>query len=279
MRLLLKHIALTNIPEAFPLFNVNNLNLKIMSLLKDKVAVVSGAGSGIGRAIAISYAKEGAKVAVADINEEHALETVKLIEEDGGQAFAVKADSSKADENKTLVEKIVAKYGRLDIACNNAGMGGPAKPTGAYEPEEWDRVIALNLNGVFYACKYEIEQMEKNGGGSIINIASIHGQVAAPNSPAYTASKHAVVGLTKNIAAEYATKGIRCNAVGPGYIETPLLSANMDQEALKAIAAKSPINRLGTAQEVAELVVFLSSDKSSFTTGSYIISDGGYTAI
>jgi NAD(P)-dependent dehydrogenase (short-subunit alcohol dehydrogenase family) len=250
-----------------------------MSLLKEKVAVVSGAGSGIGRAIAIAYAKEGAKVVVADINEEHANETVTLIEKDGGDAFAVKADSSKASENKRLVEEVVNKYGRLDVACNNAGIGGPAKPTGAYEPEEWDRVIALNLNGVFYACKYELEQMEKNGGGSIVNIASILGQVAAPNSPAYTASKHAVVGLTKNIAVEYATKGIRCNAVGPGYIETPLLSENMNEEALKAIAAKSPMNRLGTAQEVADLVVFLSSDKSSFTTGSYIISDGGYTAI
>jgi len=250
-----------------------------MSLLKDKVAVVSGAGSGIGRAIAIAYATEGAKVAVADINEENAKETVKMIQNQGGEAFAIKADSSKASDNKMLVEEIVAKYGRLDVACNNAGMGGPAKPTGAYEPEEWDRVIALNLNGVFYACKYELEQMEKNGGGSIVNIASIHGQVAAPNSPAYTASKHAVVGLSKNIAVEYAQKGIRCNAVGPGYIETPLLSANMDEAALKAIAGKSPINRLGTAQEVADLVVFLSSDKSSFTTGSYIISDGGYTAI
>jgi NAD(P)-dependent dehydrogenase (short-subunit alcohol dehydrogenase family) len=250
-----------------------------MSLLKEKVAVVSGAGSGIGRAIAIAYAKEGAKVVVADINEEHANETVTLIEKDGGDAFAVKADSSKASENKRLVEEVVNKYGRLDVACNNAGIGGPAKPTGAYEPEEWDRVIALNLNGVFYACKYELEQMEKNGGGSIVNIASILGQVAAPNSPAYTASKHAVVGLTKNIAVEYATKGIRCNAVGPGYIETPLLSENMNEEALKAIAAKSPMNRLGTAQEVADLVVFLRSDKSSFTTGSYIISDGGYTAI
>jgi NAD(P)-dependent dehydrogenase (short-subunit alcohol dehydrogenase family) len=250
-----------------------------MSLLKEKVAVVSGAGSGIGRAIAIAYAKEGAKVVVADINEEHANETVTLIEKDGGDAFAVKADSSKASENKRLVEEVVNKYGRLDVACNNAGIGGPAKPTGAYEPEEWDRVIALNLNGVFYACKYELEQMEKNGGGSIVNIASIHGQVAAPNSPAYTASKHAVVGLTKNIAVEYATKGIRCNAVGPGYIETPLLSENMNEEALKAIAAKSPMNRLGTAHEVADLVVFLSSDRSSFTTGSYIISDGGYTAI
>ncbi|GAA4206388.1 SDR family NAD(P)-dependent oxidoreductase [Pedobacter jeongneungensis] len=250
-----------------------------MSILENKVAVVSGAGSGIGRAIAVTYAKEGAKVAVADINGAHAEETVKIINDAGGDAFAITADSSKAAENKAIVEKVVAQYGRLDIACNNAGMGGPAKPTGEYEPEEWDRVIALNLNGVFYACRYELEQMEKNGGGSIINIASIHGQVAAPNSPAYTASKHAVVGLTKNIAAEYAQKNIRCNAVGPGYIETPLLSANLDQKAQDAIAAKSPINRLGTAQEIADLVVFLSSDKSSFTTGSYIISDGGYTAV
>jgi len=241
--------------------------------------MVSGAGSGIGRAIAITYAQEGAKVVVADINEEHADETVKLILESGGDAFKVKADSSKADENKRLIEAVVEKYGRLDIACNNAGMGGPAKPTGAYEPDEWDKVIALNLNGVFYACKYELEQMEKNGGGTIINIASIHGQVAAPNSPAYTASKHAVVGLTKNIAVEYAQKNIRCNAVGPGYIETPLLSTNLNPEAMKAIAAKSPLNRLGTAQEIADLVAFLSSDKSSFTTGSYIIADGGYTAI
>jgi len=250
-----------------------------MSILENKVAVVSGAGSGIGRAIAITYAKEGAKVAVADINGAHAEETVKMIKDAGGDAFAIIADSSKAADNKTIVEKVVAQYGRLDIACNNAGMGGPAKPTGEYEPEEWDRVIALNLNGVFYACRYELEQMEKNGGGSIINIASIHGQVAAPNSPAYTASKHAVVGLTKNIAAEYAQKNIRCNAVGPGYIETPLLSDNLDKKAQDAIAAKNPIKRLGTAQEIADLVTFLSSDKSSFTTGSYIISDGGYTAV
>ena len=250
-----------------------------MLILKDKVAIVSGAGSGIGRAIAITYANEGAKVIVADINEAHADETVKLIQENGGDAFAVKADSSIATENKKLVEITVEKYGKLDIACNNAGIGGPAKPTGEYEPEEWDKVIALNLNGVFYACRYQLEQMEKNGGGSIINIASVHGQVAAPNSPAYTASKHAVVGLTKNIAAEYATKNIRCNAVGPGYIETPLLSANLDQKTQDAIAAKSPINRLGTPQEIADLVAFLSSDKSSFTTGSYIIADGGYTAI
>lgn len=264
-----------------PSILVINLILKqnIMPILENKVVVVSGAGSGIGRAIAINYAKEGAKVVVADINVEHGEETVSLIKNSGGEAFFVKADSSKADENKKLVDAVVEKYDRLDIACNNAGMGGPAKPTGQYEPEEWDKVIALNLNGVFYACKYQLEQMEKNGGGSIINIASIHGQVAAPNSPAYTASKHAVVGLTKNIATEYATKNIRCNAVGPGYIETPLLSANLDKAAQDAIAAKSPINRLGKPEEIADLVTFLSSDKSSFTTGSYIIADGGYTAI
>ncbi|UKT65229.1 SDR family NAD(P)-dependent oxidoreductase [Pedobacter mucosus] len=250
-----------------------------MSILENKVALVSGAGSGIGRAIAITYAKEGAKVVVADINEEHANETVSLIKNSGGDAIAVKADSSKATENKRLIEEVVKQYGRLDIACNNAGIGGPAKPTGDYEPEEWDSVIALNLNGVFYACKYELEQMEKNGGGSIINIASIHGQVAAPNSPAYTASKHAVVGLTKNIAVEYAQKKIRCNAVGPGYIETPLLTAHLNEEALKAIAGKSATNRLGKVEEIADLVAFLSSDKSSFTTGSYIIADGGYTAV
>jgi NAD(P)-dependent dehydrogenase (short-subunit alcohol dehydrogenase family) len=250
-----------------------------MSLLKGKVAVVSGAGSGIGRAVAIAYGKEGAKVVVSDVNEAHGQETVQLIEKDGGDAFFVKADSSTAEGNKQLVAATVEKYGRLDIGCNNAGMGGPAKPTGEYEPAEWDRVIGLNLNGVFYACRYQLEQMLKNGGGAIVNIASIHGTVAAPNSPAYTASKHGVVGLTKNIAAEYAQKGIRCNAVGPGYIETPLLSANLDKTMQAAIAAKSPINRLGTAEEIADLVVFLSSDKSSFTTGSYIIADGGYTAV
>ncbi|WP_343589082.1 glucose 1-dehydrogenase [Flavobacterium sp.] len=250
-----------------------------MALLENKVAFVSGGGSGIGRAVAEAYAREGAKVVVADINVEHGEETVKTIKDKGGEAFFVKGDSSSANDNKHMVEVTVSKYGRLDIACNNAGMGGPAKPTGEYEPEAWDKVIALNLSGVFYACRYQLEQMEKNGGGSIVNIASIHGQVAAPNSVAYTASKHGVVGLTKNIAVEYAQKNIRCNAVGPGYIETALLKDNLNKEMMQAVAAKSAMNRLGTAEEVAELVTFLSSEKSSFTTGSYIIADGGYTAV
>ena len=250
-----------------------------MSLLENKVAVVSGAGSGIGRTVAEAYAREGAKVVVADINAENGEETAAIINKAGGEAFFVKADSSSATENKMLVEAVVAKYGQLDIACNNAGMGGPAAPTGEYEPEAWDKVIALNLNGVFYACRYQLEQMEKNGGGSIVNIASIHGTVAAPNTAAYTASKHGVVGLTKNIAVEYGQKNIRCNAVGPGYIDTPLVRNSLDETTLKAIEAKASMNRLGTPQEVAELVVFLSSDKSSFTTGSYFIADGGYTAV
>ena len=250
-----------------------------MALLENKVAFVSGGGSGIGRAVAEAYAREGAKVVVADINVEHGEETVKMIKEKGGEAFFIKGDSSSAADNRHMVEVTVSKYGRLDIACNNAGMGGPAKPTGEYEPEAWDKVIALNLSGVFYACRYQLEQMEKNGGGSIVNIASIHGQVAAPNSVAYTASKHGVVGLTKNIAVEYAQKNIRCNAVGPGYIETALLKDNLNKDMMQAVASKSAMNRLGTAEEVAELVVFLNSDKSSFTTGSYIIADGGYTAV
>ena len=250
-----------------------------MSILADKVAFVSGGGSGIGRAIAETYAKEGAKVVIADVNEEHGNAVVKAITDAGGDAFFIKGDSSKPEDNKKFVDETVAKYGRLDVACNNAGIGGPAAPTGEYPLDGWDKVIALNLSGVFYACRYQLEQMEKNGGGSIVNIASIHGTVAAPNSSAYTAAKHGVVGLTKNIAAEYGTKNIRCNAVGPGYIETPLLSAHLDKDALAAIAAKATMNRLGTAQEIADLVAFLSSDKSSFTTGSYVLADGGYTTV
>ncbi|RWU09984.1 SDR family NAD(P)-dependent oxidoreductase [Pedobacter chitinilyticus] len=250
-----------------------------MSLLLNKVALVTGAGSGIGKAIAEAYAREGAKVVVSDINEEHGNATVAEIQRSGGEAHFIKADSSSAEDNKNLVAGTVAKYGRLDIACNNAGIGGPAAPTGEYDIAGWDKVIAINLSGVFYGCRYQLEQMEKNGGGSIVNMASIHGTVAAPNSVAYTAAKHGVVGLTKNIGAEYGQKNIRCNAVGPGYIHTPLLDDNLDEASLKAVAAKATMNRLGTPEEVAELVVFLSSDKASFTTGAYYITDGGYTTV
>ncbi len=250
-----------------------------MSTLKDKVAIVTGAGSGIGKAIAELYAKEGAKVVVSDINEQHGNEVVELIKNHGSEAFFVKADSGSAEDNQKLVQATVEKYGRLDIACNNAGIAGPAQKTGEYDIDGWNKVINVNLNGVFYGCRYQLEQMLKNGGGNIVNIASIHGMVAAPLSSAYTATKHAVVGLTKNIAAEYAQQNIRCNSVGPGYIWTPLLEANLDDAALSAVAAKASMNRLGKSEEIAELVLFLSSDKSSFTTGAYYIADGGYTII
>ncbi len=250
-----------------------------MSVLKNKVAIVTGAGAGIGKAIAQLYAKEGAKVVVSDINEQHGQEVVESILKSGGEAIFIKADTSSPEDNKNLVSKTVEKFGRLDIACNNAGIGGPAQLTGEYDIEAWNKVINVNLNGVFYGCHFQLEQMSKNGGGNIVNIASIHGTVAAPMSVAYTAAKHAVVGLTKNIAVEYAQQNIRCNAVGPGYILTPLLEDNLNSEMQKAIASKAPINRLGKAEEIAELVLFLSSDKSSFTTGAYYIADGGYTAV
>ncbi|SHF19369.1 SDR family NAD(P)-dependent oxidoreductase [Chryseobacterium takakiae] len=249
-----------------------------MGILDNKVALVTGAGSGIGLAVAHSYAREGAKVIVSDINEEHGNKVVEDIKANGGEASFVKADTSKPEEVEAMVKKTVEIYGRLDIACNNAGIGGEQALTGDYSLESWRKVLSINLDGVFYGCKYELEQMVKNGGGVIVNMASIHGTVAAPLSSAYTAAKHAVVGLTKNIGAEYGQKNIRCNAVGPAYIETPLLES-ASGEMKDALIAKHPMGRLGKPEEVAELVLFLSSEKSSFMTGAYYLVDGGYTAI
>jgi len=249
-----------------------------MGILDNKVALVTGAGSGIGLAIAQSYAKEGAKVIVSDINEEHGNQAVEKIKSEGGEASFVKADTSNAEEVEALIKSTVDLYGRLDIACNNAGIGGEQKLTGEYSLDNWRKVLSINLDGVFYGCKYQLEQMEKNGGGVIVNIASIHGTVAAPLSSAYTSAKHAVVGLTKNIGAEYGQKNIRCNAVGPAYIETPLLES-VSGDMKDALIAKHPMGRLGKAEEVAELVLFLSSEKASFMTGGYYLVDGGYTAV
>ncbi len=249
-----------------------------MGILDNKVALATGAGSGIGLAIAQSYAKEGAKVIVSDINEEHGNQAVEKIKSEGGEASFVKADTSKAEEVEALIKSTVEIYGRLDVACNNAGIGGDQKLTGEYGLDSWRKVLSVNLDGVFYGCKYQLEQMEKNGGGVIVNIASIHGTVAAPLSSAYTAAKHAVVGLTKNIGAEYGQKNIRCNSVGPAYIETPLLES-VSGDMKEALVAKHPMGRLGKAEEVAELVLFLSSEKSSFMTGGYYLVDGGYTAV
>ena len=245
-------------------------------LLKNKVAIVTGASSGIGRSIALLYAQNGAKVAVADIDEAGGKETVRLIEAAGGQAFFFRADSSKPEDNRKLVEATVQRYGGLHIACNNAGIGGPSAPVGEYPIDGWDQVIAVNLSGVFYGMRYQIPAMLKAGGGAIVNIASILGQVGFEGAGAYVAAKHGLVGLTKNAALEYSSAGIRTNAIGPAFIQTPLLTNNLSDEQLGMIKTLHPIGRLGQPEEVAELALWLSSDKASFVSGSYYAVDGGY---
>jgi len=248
-----------------------------MKNLDNKVAIITGAGSGIGRATAHLLAKEGAKVVVSDIDKDSGNALVKEIEEAGGKAFFIQSDSSKAEGHKSLVEETIKKYGSLDIAVNNAGIGGPLAPTGEYPIDGWQKVIDINLSGVFYGMRYQIPAMEKNG-GSIINIASILGQAGTQGSPAYVASKHGVVGLTKAAALEYASKKIRINSIGPGYIKTPLLTNSLDDDQMEGLVSLHPIGRLGESNEIAEMILWLASSKSSFATGAYYPVDGGYLA-
>jgi NAD(P)-dependent dehydrogenase (short-subunit alcohol dehydrogenase family) len=248
-----------------------------MKLLEDKVAIITGAGSGIGKATALLFSKEGAKIIVSDINEANGNSAVEEIRKTGGEAFYIKADSSKPEDNEMLVKQTVEKYGALDIAVNNAGIGGPLGATGEYPIEGWQKVIAINLSGVFYGLRYQIPAMQKNG-GSIVNIASILGSAGTKFSPAYVAAKHGVVGLTKAAALEYADKKIRINSVGPGYIKTPLVENSLDKPALDALVGLHPIGRLGESSEIAEVILWLASSKSSFVTGAYYPADGGYLA-
>ena len=249
-----------------------------MKILEKKVAIVTGGGSGIGKAISLLYATEGAIIIVSDIDEKGGNDTVSEIKAKGGEAIFVKADTSKPDDSKNVVEQAVKQFGGLHIAVNNAGIGGPLKPVGEYPIDEWDKVISINLSGVFYGLRYQIPAMLSSGGGSIVNVASILGKVAAKNSPAYVAAKHGVIGLTEAAALEYANQKIRINSIGPGYIVTPLLTKNLDEATMKALAGLHPIGRLGTSEEVAELALWLNSDKASFVTGAYYNIDGGYLA-
>lgn len=249
-----------------------------MGTLKNKVALITGSGSGIGRAAAILYAKEGAKVIISDINEEHGNAVLEEIKKNGGEAFFIQADTSKPADHKKMVDQILEKYGALHIAVNNAGIGGPLSSIADYPIDGWQKVIDTNLSGVFYGLKYQIPAMLKSGGGSVVNIASILGQAGTKFSPAYVAAKHGVVGLTKAAALEYADQKIRVNSIGPGYIKTPMVMNALDEDTLKVIKGLHPMGRLGEAEEVAELILWLGSDKSSFVTGSYYAVDGGYLA-
>jgi NAD(P)-dependent dehydrogenase (short-subunit alcohol dehydrogenase family) len=243
-----------------------------------KVALVTGAGSGIGEAIAVALAARGAKVVVSDISAESAERVVAAITQAKGIAATNVTDVADAAANEAMVQFAVSTYGGLDVAVNNAGIGGPLAPTGEYPVDGWRKVIDINLNGVFYGMRYQIPAMLAHGGGAIVNMASILGAVGTANSPAYVAAKHGVVGLTKAAALEYATQNIRVVSVGPGYIETPLVTGSLDEATLQALRGMHAMERLGTSEEVAALVVFLASEAASFITGSYHVVDGGYTA-
>lgn len=247
-----------------------------MSLLKNKTAIVTGAGSGIGESIALLFAENGARLVLTDIDEEGGQRVLKAVKEKGAEGIFIKADSGSASDNERVVGEAQKAFSDVHIAVNNAGIGGAQAPVGEYPIDSWDKVIGVNLSGVFYGMRYQIPAMLKAGGGSVINIASILGQVGFEQSSAYVAAKHGVIGLTQNAALEYSSKGIRVNAVGPGFIKTPLLDKNLSEDVMNQLVSLHPIGRLGKPEEVAELVLWLASEKSSFVCGSYYAIDGGY---
>lgn len=248
-----------------------------MASFNAKVALVTGGSSGIGRATAIAFAREGAKVVVASRREAEGQETVQLVKEARRDGFFVKTNVAKEAEVSAMVEKTMQAYDRLDYAFNNAGVEQLPTPLGEQTEEDFDRIININVKGVWLSMKYQIPQMLKNGAGAIVNMSSTFGLVGVPTVPIYVASKHAVVGLTKSVALEYAKSGIRINAVCPGYTQTPLVE-RLDKQLQEQMIQMHPIGRAGKPEEIAEAVVWLCSDKASFVTGGAIALDGGYVA-
>ena len=251
-----------------------------MGQLDGKVALITGAGSGIGRASALVFAREGAKVALADIVVEGGEETVRMVKEAGGEAFFIKADVSNAAEVEAMVNTVVDTYGRIDCAHNNAGIEGQLASTDEYAEDMFDKVIGINLTGVWLCMKYELPHMLKQGSGAIVNTASGAGLIGVAGMSAYVASKHGVVGLTKTAALEYAKSGIRVNAVCPGLIQTPMVEriTNGHPQLGEALVAAEPIGRTGRPEEIAESVVWMCSDAASFVTGHAMSVDGGFVA-
>ncbi len=249
----------------------------------DIIALITGGAAGIGRATALAFAREGARAVVADINAREGEETVRLIRDGGGEAIFVRADVSQSADWQRLIGETVREYGRLDVLFNNAGIEGASAPTADYSEEDFDRVLAVNLKGVWLGMRAVIPQMLTQGKGAIINTSSILGLVGFAGASAYTASKHAIIGITKVAALEYSAQRIRINAVCPAFIKTPMLDRGLGQlpnaeEILGQISTLHPVGRMGEPEEVASLVLFLASDDASFISGATYLVDGGYTA-
>jgi NAD(P)-dependent dehydrogenase (short-subunit alcohol dehydrogenase family) len=244
-----------------------------------KVAFVTGAANGIGRAAALAFAREGAKVVAADISEQGNEGTAHMIEDLGGRALAVRCDVTRTDDVKAALDKAVEAFGRVDAAFNNAGSEQAITATADLAEKEWDRIVSINLRGVFLCMKYEIPLMLKQGGGAIVNTSSGAGVIGVKGQAAYAAAKHGVVGLTKVAALDYAQSNIRVNAVCPGIIDTPMMQrfTGGTPEGRERVIAWEPIGRMGTPEEIAEAVLWLSSDAASFIVGHALVIDGGQT--
>ncbi len=248
--------------------------------LQNKVVIVTGAGSGLGQASAMAMAEQGGKVVVADIDQASGEQTAVMIKQDGGEATFIKTDIAQSVQVQAMVDHAVQTYGRLDCAYNNAGVDNLHAPIGEFEVPEWDRVLAVNLRGTMLCMRYEIPVMLANGGGSIVNCSSVAGLIGTPVSPAYTTSKHAVIGLTRSAAVDYAKKNIRVNAICPGVINTPHCTAYLKErpDAAAQVKSQCTMGRMGEPHEIAAAVVWLCSDAASYVNGASLAIDGGWTA-